>query len=366
MTKLKKGQTFKNYKELCGFMGWKQTRGNYMKARLKELETLCKYHKEGNKFIIDEVYDKPLEKVDNRVNNGTNSIYANDIEKLIIDMCSVSDSNSYDDIQLSLNGLLLALNIINNNYSIASYNQTKLSQYLKIPVETIGDFFNSTYSKNKGIIEGALNTMQRKCLINWTTIIRIKTNEGDYRKATNVERKQIVNTEKEALNELGYTDKKDVFLDGKWNVFFNLVKNKLKEDSYIVDYYKAYSIVTSDAFDEMLLENREKNSVLSNLNKNITDSAIKSANKRHDKALAKKENTLGKMKYTKDENRASNDYIWDTTTLVNLVLKENSDIDLNYLHTIECDKAYSYKQSLKDKYKRDNDATDEEVDLLFD
>ncbi len=53
---LRVGQVFKNYKELCSFMGWKSTGGDYKKARLRELETLCKYHNEGYKFIIDEVH----------------------------------------------------------------------------------------------------------------------------------------------------------------------------------------------------------------------------------------------------------------------------------------------------------------------
>ena len=58
---LKKGQVFKNYKELCEFMGWKSTGGDYKKARLKELDSLCKWHKEGNKIVIYEVLKEEVE-----------------------------------------------------------------------------------------------------------------------------------------------------------------------------------------------------------------------------------------------------------------------------------------------------------------
>ena len=61
--KLTKGQVFKNWNKVCDWFGWENARGNYKRARLKELESLCQYHKKGNKIIIDEVYDypKPIE-----------------------------------------------------------------------------------------------------------------------------------------------------------------------------------------------------------------------------------------------------------------------------------------------------------------
>ena len=52
-------KTYKNYKELCVAMDWKITDGSSKKKQLKELESLCKYHKEGNKFVIDEVFENP-------------------------------------------------------------------------------------------------------------------------------------------------------------------------------------------------------------------------------------------------------------------------------------------------------------------
>lgn len=61
MIKLQVGQVFKNYKELCGFVGWNIKSGNAKIAQFKELDTICKWHKEGNKIIIDEVYEKTNE-----------------------------------------------------------------------------------------------------------------------------------------------------------------------------------------------------------------------------------------------------------------------------------------------------------------
>ena len=51
---------YKNYKELCGAMGWNTTTGNAKKSQFKDLERYCKYHKEGQKIVIDEVFETPL------------------------------------------------------------------------------------------------------------------------------------------------------------------------------------------------------------------------------------------------------------------------------------------------------------------
>ena len=64
--------TYKNYKELCKAMGWKITNGSGKKRHLKLLNSLCKYHKEGNKFVIDEVFENPIPIKDGRVGNFKN------------------------------------------------------------------------------------------------------------------------------------------------------------------------------------------------------------------------------------------------------------------------------------------------------
>ena len=39
-------KTYKNYKSLCETMGWKPTGGDTKIKHIKELESICKYHKE--------------------------------------------------------------------------------------------------------------------------------------------------------------------------------------------------------------------------------------------------------------------------------------------------------------------------------
>ena len=58
---LEKGQTIKNYKELYEIMDCEAKAGDSKMTYLKELETLCKYHKDGHKLwkeFIKLVYNK--------------------------------------------------------------------------------------------------------------------------------------------------------------------------------------------------------------------------------------------------------------------------------------------------------------------
>ena len=64
---IKKGQIFKNYKELCSYLGEPVYQGGKQRQlQLKDWERYFSYKKEGYKFIITEVFDTPKEKIDKR------------------------------------------------------------------------------------------------------------------------------------------------------------------------------------------------------------------------------------------------------------------------------------------------------------
>ncbi len=75
MYDLEVGQIFKNYKEICKWLKVEPTTGKGKKYHLREFERYCNYHKEGQKFIIDEVYKNPSSKIDNRGGNNIKYSY---------------------------------------------------------------------------------------------------------------------------------------------------------------------------------------------------------------------------------------------------------------------------------------------------
>ena len=70
---LEVGMILKSYRHLCEVLEEPIKSGNSKIRQMKELERYLEYHKEGNKLIIDNIFDIEKEKIDNRV-NGNNFI----------------------------------------------------------------------------------------------------------------------------------------------------------------------------------------------------------------------------------------------------------------------------------------------------
>lgn len=71
---IREGDMFKNYKEICKAMREVPLEGNSKKAQLRSWETRFRWHNEGHKYVIDEVYKKRKKKVDDRGGNHAGNI----------------------------------------------------------------------------------------------------------------------------------------------------------------------------------------------------------------------------------------------------------------------------------------------------
>ena len=63
MNNVNLGQEFKNYKELCAYLGEQEKGGKSKDLQIKDWERYFSFEKQGHKFIITDVYDIPKEKV---------------------------------------------------------------------------------------------------------------------------------------------------------------------------------------------------------------------------------------------------------------------------------------------------------------
>ena len=75
---LQTGMVVKNYKEMCSLLNEKVTTGEAKQIQLRNWERFFKYKKEGHKFMITEILEKPLEKKDKR-DAGNRSLFVKDI-----------------------------------------------------------------------------------------------------------------------------------------------------------------------------------------------------------------------------------------------------------------------------------------------
>ncbi|WP_315112965.1 hypothetical protein [Clostridium intestinale] len=344
---LKVAQRVKDYKKMCTLLEEKIKGGDSKKAQLKEWERYFKYHKDGNAFVIDEIYKSPKDKEDNRINNGGVSIYAEDLEKLIIHMMSKSQVDNYKQVQLSVSTMLRRLAMINHNFNIGRNNINKFSRYLEVPIETLFDFYNNTYKKIKDNVERTLDKLENEALIKWQYVIKLCTNEGVYRSPTDRELSVIVETEREHLELYKEKSKKDLFLHGKWNTWQKDVNESLLKSIGVLYYFKCFNIITTTSFQQMLLAEADKEDIEITINSNVKESCISTAEKTQERF---KNKYLGSPRINKEKNRVSKDYIEDTKQIVKICIDKYNPILLKYeLEDIE-NKKYTYSESENKQY----------------
>lgn len=150
------GRVFKNYKELCKFMGWKPTGGDYKKARLKELDTLCKWHKEGNKIIIDDVFAEVKNKEDGR---SKNNVFVNPVEVILL--FALKDSEK-SEVYFSNSKIYRLLGLFNERYAELQYSDTSyIVEELIVDYLTVKSFKINSKSEANKIIKRALESLRK-------------------------------------------------------------------------------------------------------------------------------------------------------------------------------------------------------------
>ena len=103
---------YKNYKSLCEAMDWKTTGGDTKVKNLKILDSICKYHKEGQKFVIEEIYEEPKE-----IERKSSISYLEELKRLIMfymyNYTNRTDGTCYP----TLSQLAKACCLVNDNYA---------------------------------------------------------------------------------------------------------------------------------------------------------------------------------------------------------------------------------------------------------
>ena len=342
------GLIVKNYKELCVLLGESIKAGNSKKTQLKEWERYFDYEKQGNKFIITNIYDHPMDRIDLRHSKRTP--YIDYIEELLISVL-VNKKKLF----LSRNAILKSLEMINDNYTYVKYNPHKdIHELINIDKEEIKDFYTTTDDLLKRNVESALDGLERKRLISWNKTItvcfintsvetneldRIKvtkheevTEDGDiivsydaaqpltreiHRKATEEEHKLIWEVEKDILVEWDYDDISDVIKYNRTDEFYKIANKRLLRRGNINYYYYSYEILCNEKYIldnynklESLKLNAEKTKHnIDKLNAGIIDKIGENASNRHMKAsetLLSKKNVKKIIKLRSLDNYLSN------------------------------------------------------------
>ncbi|EJT6492905.1 hypothetical protein [Clostridium perfringens] len=274
LKQLTNGQVFKSWKEVCSHFGWKETRGDYKKAKIKELDTLCKWHKEGNKIIIDEVYEKQLDKKDGRKNNfgtGKKSIYYKDFEIIMLKLFELNHTNYLD---FTITQLMQMVGMVNKDYVKYKYSKGDLLDSLRTEESMIisNDEINNFYEVHQKLLsEGAktcLKKLKQACLVDLKEIRMIRTfklivadedgtTKREYidREATKEELELILVEKRKLLEKIGCSDLQQIYQRRLQAEFYRELRTVLEEKYQISFDYTSYrAILNKSAISKELEE----------------------------------------------------------------------------------------------------------------
>ena len=242
-SKLVIGMIIKNYKELCNLFGEEAKTGKAKQLQLKNWKRYFDWEKDGQKFIITDIYDTPLPKEDLR-RKGNNSIYKNYIELILLQY--LSKQEGYRKTFTKRNWLEL-LGMINNKYGKEPKTKLKQLDYC-INDQEITLFYIRSNKKLERVLHDALSNLQREKLIiveYETVIVSVDGTGREHRFIANdYQKKRILQTERYILkNVMQYKNMFYVYIKNKSKEYYSKVNERLNELYGWKYYYKQIKII---------------------------------------------------------------------------------------------------------------------------
>ena len=343
LRKLKPPHEFKNYKELCEYLGIEMKGGNKKKSTLKDISQYASLEKKGYKIIISCIYENIIEKEDNRKGSETRD----KIETLLLDQgfkleTSIApyarEINAFVDeeiipeeksknrlvkrnIYITPKELMYAFGIINENYKECMYQIKNTSSFLGMNYKIVNDFFSTSSKNNYYAIESTLKKMENKMLIEFEKWKIIITNDKKFIIPDSQTKSIIGHAEKKVLQEMKLNGISNVIAQQKVKEFKeNVVKKLHKEDGLtdIKSYYSTYKIsfIKSLNEEDSLTKEHIKN-IKKDINKTTQQKLMRNAKKRNKDTTLRIENREDKSRHYYDDFRSEDAYIYDYEKLTN-------------------------------------------------
>lgn len=253
-----------SYKILCELLRVKPKSGGCSKkAHLKEMECYFKYHKEGNTFVIDEIYTQPLERTENR--GGHNAIFKDSMLQDMLKMIIFQSENNYE-IAIPKHLLHSQLGLVNKYYDYYRKNPKELVEMNKeLDLEQTEYFFDGVNRTVENVVKRDLDRIAKEGVITWKesrakVVKRQKDGELVHYLCSSKEVENILTVERQLCKKYGYKNTNAVkLLPYHLKTKFYDEVQKILNDEYKMYYtysYKVYHIVFTKSQIQADLEQR--------------------------------------------------------------------------------------------------------------
>lgn len=336
--KLKEGQVFKNYKELCNYLGWNITDGKSKTKQIENLRYLCRFERVGHKYVIVKILNDKLPEKQPRISNHAK--YVQPFEVLIKNFFEESESSF---LVIGKFDFLCTLEVITPDVSeMFSVNYISESCDIDMKSKTFA-VFKSIFLDHLFVkLDTSLESMHKRHLIDLKKVMLIKTYDSlTPRKATESENAFLNKISDEVLEELKCKTKNEVIIKNLNIVYKAKIKEKILKSKFkhIKFYEQGYLIGYAKKVEEYEFTKDYQIEFSKKRINNLTRIAMKKKGERHCKS--------NKDFIVKSATQMAKD---NTQKEINIVLKQ--DADLFSFSTLEDLRDTIYASELKTNFAR--------------
>lgn len=303
--KLFEKQVFKNYKELCGYLGWKVTDGKSKVKQINDLKYLCEFKRVGHKYVITKILNSELPIPQPKISNA--AIYTQPFEVLINDFLDKNENNLINISKFDLLGKLGLIspqiaNIFLKEYVPRDKSIDTNSRIFRTFKDNYINFLNTK-------LDSALKSMKRRNLIDLKEVLLVRpTNRLNERIATEKEIEFLNLISTQVLKELGCNNRRDISLKNLNSIYNKKIHDKIKSSKfkYIAFYRKGYIIGYAKKVKEYEFKEKYQIEFCKKRINNLTRDALKKIGKSKEESSKTfltgyaerdaKKNTLNKVK----------------------------------------------------------------------
>lgn len=201
---LSTGLKVSNYKQLCQLLEEPIKAGNSKVAQLKEFDRYFSYDKQGNAFLIKEIFDVPKAKDDSRQR------YVQLLEPILMNYLSRYTGSTY----ATWNQWFRTLGMVNVVFYNEEYRETVKDDW-NAHFYSLYLLTNIAKNKMKEIVLSSLSNMKKRKLIEFEEKWRIVDTYGQSRFASERDVAYINEVRNEVMRKMGYSSLSPIFLSPK-------------------------------------------------------------------------------------------------------------------------------------------------------
>ena len=180
---LQAGMVIKNYKEMCKLMGEDIKDGNSKKAQVENWRRYFDFVKDGQKFVIIEIYNEPFATPE--LHRRREGIYIQYIECLLMSIIANKAKNG--ELIIPKNRLYCELGMVNEKYSLYYKEEknvlldiiNKIEESATVTLFDLDEFYLNSGAKLHRILTSSLNSMVNRKLIKFSSAYIVVMKDED-------------------------------------------------------------------------------------------------------------------------------------------------------------------------------------------